>query len=176
MGNSLQDQLLKAGLVSAHQARQTRTEKRKRDRQPSRGTADAERVAAQRAQAEKAERDRELNRRREEAARRKAAAAEAAEMIRTHALPRTQGETAYHFIDGKLVKRIYVTADQHRQLTAGQLAVARLGQRYELVPLAVAEKIRSRDERFVVPPTTRDNPEPEDDAYAAYPVPDDLMW
>ena len=32
MGNSLQEQLLKAGLVSAHQARQNRTEKRKQDR------------------------------------------------------------------------------------------------------------------------------------------------
>jgi uncharacterized protein YaiL (DUF2058 family) len=176
MGNSLQEQLLKAGLVSAHQARQNRTEKRKQDRQPSRGEADADRLAARKAQAEKAERDRELNRRREEAARRKAVATEVAEMIRTHALPRAQGETAYHFVDGKLVKRIYVTADQHRQITAGQLAVARLGQRYELVPLAVAEKIRSRDERFLVPQTNPGTTEPEDDAYAAYRVPDDLMW
>ena len=60
MGNSLQEQLLKAGLVSAHQARQNRTEKRKQDRQPSRGEADADRLAARKAQAEKAERDRML--------------------------------------------------------------------------------------------------------------------
>ncbi len=174
MGSSLQEQLLKAGLVSEQKARQTRTEKRKQGRQPG-GGADANRAAAQKAQAEKAERDRELNRKREEAARRKALTAEVVEIIRSHRVARDTGDTAYHFIDGKMVRRIYVTAEQQRQLVAGQLAVARLGQRYELLPLEAADKVRARDEGFLVPPTPPSASE-EDEAYAQYRVPDDLMW
>jgi uncharacterized protein YaiL (DUF2058 family) len=176
MGSSLQEQLLKAGLVSEQKVRQARTDKRKQGRQPGGGAADEQRAAAQKAQAEKAERDRELNRKREEAARRKALTAEVVEIIRSHRLPRESGDTAYHFIDGKMVRRVYVTAEQQRQLAAGQLAVARLGQRYELLPLEAADKIRARDESFLVPPTPPSAAEQEDEAYAQYRVPDDLMW
>jgi hypothetical protein len=168
--------LLKAGLVSEQKARQTRTDKRKQGRQSGGKTVDANQAAAQKAQAEKAERDRELNRKREEAARRKALTAEIVEIIRTHRLPRDTGDTAYHFIDGKMVRRIYVTAEQQRQLAAGQIAVARLGQRYELIPPEAADKIRARDESFLVPPTPPSASEEGDEAYAQYRVPDDLMW
>jgi hypothetical protein len=176
MGSSLQEQLLKAGLVSEQKVRQARTDKRKQGRQPGGRTADPGQVAAQKARDEKAERDRDLNRKREEAARRKAVTAEVVEIIRSHRVPRDTGDTAYHFVDGKMVRRIYVTAEQQRQLVAGQLVVARLGQRYELIPPEAAEKIRARNEGFLVPPSPPSASEAEDEAYAQYRVPDDLMW
>jgi len=176
MGGSLQDQLLKAGLVDSQKARQARTEKRKQGRQQHGGAADADRLAAQQALAEKAERDRELNRRRQEEARRKALAAEITELVRVHRIPREGGDRPYNFTDGKLVKRIYVTEAQQRQLANGQLAIVRQGDGYELVSAEVAERIRAREGASLVllnPAKTRDE---EDEAYAEYKVPDDLIW
>ncbi len=118
MGSSLQEQLLKAGLVSEQKVRQARTDKRKQGRQPGGRTADPGQVAAQKARDEKAERDRDLNRKREEAARRKAVTAEVVEIIRSHRVPRDTGDTAYHFVDGKMVRRIYVTAEQRVSVSA----------------------------------------------------------
>jgi hypothetical protein len=82
----------------------------------------------------------------------------------------------YNFADGKLVKRIYVTETQRRQLAGGQLAVVRQGEGYDLVPLDVAEKIRARDGAGLVLLNQPEAEEEQDEAYAAYRVPDDLMW
>ena len=43
------------------------------------------------------------------------------------------------------------------------------------MPTTVAEKIRQRDEAAVVLLNDR-NVQDEDDPYADYPIPDDLMW
>lgn len=176
MGNSLQEQLLKAGLVDPQKLKEARAEKRKQTRQPGGRDSERERAVAQQAQARKAERDRELNRQRQEEARRKAIAAEVRDLVQAHRVPRDGGDVAFHFIDGKLVRRIYVTAEQQRQLAAGQLAVVRPPARYELVPLEIAEKIRARDPTAGVFLSAQSPADAEDDAYAAYKVPDDLMW
>jgi len=168
--------LLKAGLVDSQKARQATAEKRKQSRQQHGTSPDRDRLAAQQALAEKAERDRELNRRRQEEARRKAVAAEIAELVRAHRVSRDGGEVPYNFADGKLVKRIYVTETQRRQLAGGQLAVVRQGEGYDLVPLDVAEKIRARDGAGLVLLNQPKAEEEQDEAYAAYRVPDDLMW
>jgi hypothetical protein len=176
MGGSLQDQLLKAGLVDARKAKQLESEQRKQGRQQRAAASQRDRAAAEQAQAEKAERDRELNRRREEEARRRALSAEIDDLVRAHQVPSGQGELAYNFADGRLVKRVYVTDAQRRQLAGGQLAIVRHGPGYALVPAEIAGKVRERDAARVVvlnAPQAREDP---DDPYAQYRVPDDLMW
>jgi uncharacterized protein YaiL (DUF2058 family) len=57
------------------------------------------------------------------------------------------------------------------------LAVARLDDGYRLIPKQVAEKILQRDATAIV--TLHDKSEaasPDDDFYADYKIPDDLMW
>ncbi len=181
MGNSLFDQLKKVGLVDDKKAKQVKTEKYK-DRKQHQGknaaaSEDAKR-SAQQAQAEEAERTRALNRKRQEDAERKAIAAQIKQIIETHRITEREGDTAYNFTHGTKIKRIYVSDDIHKQLTRGDLAIATLNGRYELVPKSVAEKIKQRDERRIVggidqpvKKSTDDN-----DPYAAYQVPDDLMW
>jgi len=99
-------------------------------------------------------------------------------LIETHKLDRNGGESAFQFVDGGKIRKIHVHEAQRAQLIKGLLAPARLGQIYELVPLATAEKIAQRDPNRVVllntqPATPAD---PAADPYADYPVPDDLMW
>jgi len=70
VASSLQEQLLKAGLVSEQRIKETRSDKRKSGKQGKRGAEpdDAVRRAAEAARAEKARKDRELNRQHQEEA------------------------------------------------------------------------------------------------------------
>lgn len=181
MGNSLQEQLLKAGLVDLQKLKQVNTEKRKQTKQPpaTRGVAtEAAKQEAQREAARLAERDRELNRRREEAAKARARIAEIKQLIETHRLARTGCDRPYHFPDGNKLKRMFITEEMRRQLGLGTLAIAKLGDRYELVPDAVADKIQEREPKWVVvrAQQPQDKPQDSEDPYAAYQVPDDLIW
>jgi hypothetical protein len=185
VASSLQEQLLKAGLVSQQKAKQTKTDKRKdakaRGQAPD-PAAEERRRRAEQAQAEKAERDRALNRERQEAARRAALANELRQLIHTHRVTRDRGELAFNFADGKALKRIYVTLEQQRGLSDGRLAVVRQDHFYELVPGEIADKVRSRDADLVVVQNHRPaqpGAQPTanaEDPYAGYEVPDDLMW
>ena len=179
MGNSLQDQLLKAGLVDRQKAKQVATKKRKKakGRHPGRASGtDPAALQARHEQAAKVERDRRLNREREQMAQRKAMAAQVRQLIEAHRVRRDEGDLPYNFLDDKAVKRIYVTQDVQRQLSKGKLAIVKLGGRYELVPREVAEQIRQRDEASVVASTETQRRDDQDDFYADFKVPDDLIW
>ena len=177
MGNSFQDQLLKAGLVDEKKVKQAKKDNYKKKKQGKQNKAiDENKLAAQRAQAQQAERDRELNRQRNEEMQQKAIAAQIKQLIETSRQPRDDGETAYNFSDNGTVKKIYVTDDQHRQLSRGKLAIVKLGEQYELVPTAAAEKIRQRDEAVVIVCNESQKQDDGEDPYADYKVPDDLMW
>lgn len=171
---SLKDQLMKAGLADAKKARRAEHEKRVQAKQPD---AESSQALAQKAMTEKAERDRELNRVRDAELAQKALSAQIRQLIEAHRIDRKSGEVSYQFTDERKIKKLYVTAAQQDQLARGQIAIVRLGENHELVPTIVAEKIRSRDESAVVVLNQRNNTGPEeDDPYAAYQIPDDLMW
>lgn len=178
MGNSLQDQLLKAGLVSDKQVKQVNKDQRKskkQQRKNKQATVDETAVLAQQAKAEKAERDKRLNEKREAEAKRKELLAQIRLLIVKNRQPREEGDVAYQFVDNKKVKKIYVSEALHSQLIGGQVAIAKLGERYEIVPRAVAEKIAERDSGFVILPSKTEQSD-DDDYYADFQVPDDLMW
>ena len=171
---SLKSQLLKAGLADEKKARKADHEKRLAARNPG---ADDPRQLAQQTLAEKAEHDRALNLAREQEKAAKALAAQIRQLVEAHRLERKDGAVAYQFTDARKVKKLHVTAAQQEQLVRGQIAVVRLADRYELVPAAVAERIRSRDAAAVVVLNVRPAGTPaEDDPYADYKIPDDLMW
>jgi uncharacterized protein len=134
-------------------------------------------LLAQQAQAAKIARDQELNRRREEKAKRRARIAEIEQIIEQNRAPRLETEDYYSFIDGKKIRRMSVDPQRREQLTSGVLAIVRYKGHYAVVPKAIAERIRERDENMVVPSVQprQGNAEP-DDAYKDFVVPDDLMW
>ena len=63
----------------------------------------------------------------------------------------------------------------HDQLR-GLLAIVRLDAGYEVIPSVVAEKIKLRDESCIVSNAATQAENEDDDPYADYKVPDDLMW
>lgn len=179
MGNSLQDQLLKAGLVSEQKVRQARSNKRKQTKQGHKQASDeAARQAGERARREKLERDRELNRQRQEEAAQRAREHEIRQLILKNRIVREGGDLAYHFSDGSALKRLYVKKDQHAALVAGRLAIVRQDEFYELVPAELVERLRERgaEELVLVFNTPSETDAEADDPYAEFQVPDDLMW
>ncbi len=181
MGNSLFDQLKKSGLVDKKKAQQVKNSQYKSKKQKHKkgavAQADEATLLAQKALAEKVERDRQLNQQRKDQAEQKAIAAQIRQLIETNRIDDYTGDIVYNFTDANVVKRIHVNERIHRHLSTGRLAIARLGDDYELVPMPVADKIKLRDEHSII--STVDTAEPdldEDDPYADYKIPDDLMW
>ena len=144
---SLQEQLLKAGIVDKKKAKQVEQEKRKKAKQANKGQPQINETKeqAKKALAEKSERDREINRQREAAAEVKAIAAQIKQLIEVNKIEHNSGESSYQFTDGTKIKKIYVTSKQHNQLSKGLIAIVRLKDQYELVPAPVADKISQRD-------------------------------
>jgi len=179
MGNPFQDQLLKAGLVNKQQVKQAKTEKKKKARQQANSKAEAVdevKLKAEQARQEKIERDRELNRQRQEQEQKKQLAAQIRQLIEMNRLEIKDGEITYNFEDDKVIRRILVTDLVQKKIVNGTLAIVRLGEHYELVPRPVAEKILLRDTQSVVVCYDKEQQLDEDDPYAEYQIPDDLMW
>ncbi len=204
MNSSLRDQLLAAGLVTEKQARQAEQQEQQRQfrqnrakpaagargprpdgppkQAPSRpAAAPAEsqpspRLQAEQAQSAKVARDMELNRRREEKAQRKARIAQIEQIIDQNRVPRLESEDYYSFVDGKKIRRMSVDAERREKITNGELVIVRYKGHYAVVPAAVAERIRERDESMVVKLVQPATSSEVDDAYKDYVVPDDLMW
>jgi len=176
---SLQDQLLKAGIVDSKKAKKIVKEKRKETRSQPKGHArvDETREQAKRSLAEKAERDRELNRELQAQNEQKAIQAQVIQLIRMNRIERAGGDIPFQFVDGRKIKKIHVTAQIQAELSRGRIAIARLEGRYELLPAAAARKIMQRDESAILLLNTGSAAVAgEEDPYAAYQIPDDLMW
>lgn len=179
---SLQDQLLKAGLIDTKKAKQANKEKRKETnvaRRSNEEVIDEVKQSAEQARLEKVERDRELNRQRDLELQQKAIAAQIKQLIENHRQPKGvgNGDVEYNFTDGKLIKKMRVSPLVLEQIVRGLLAVVKLGEGYEVVPRIVADKIAQRDEKFVVVANTKaESKVDEDDPYKDYVIPDDLMW
>ena len=176
---SLQEQFLKAGLVDKNKVKlvnQDKTKQKKVERRTGTVTVDEARVAAQELQRKNAERARELNAQRDAAASQKAIAAQIAQMVKLNRQSKGNGDVAYNFTHGTKIDRIHVSAAVQAHLMAGRLVIVCLGGATELVPRVIADKIAERDPSLVVRVKKVSNEVDEDDPYAAFQIPDDLMW
>lgn len=170
---------MKAGLADEKKAKAIRQEKRKKRKQQPKGTVEVNETQQriEQARAEKAERDRQLNLERQKQAEQKAIQAQIRQLVETNKLDRSKTEEEYQFVDGKKIKKILVDATMVDQLSRGRLAIVRLGESYEVVAEGVARKIMERDEQAVLVLHERKADDAdEDDPYAGYEIPDDLMW
>jgi uncharacterized protein YaiL (DUF2058 family) len=181
VGNSLQDQLLKAGLVDKKKAKQVQNAKKKHAKQQHKSkqkTVDEVKLQAQQTRQQQVERDRQLNAERKASAEKKAITAQIKQLIETNRIPR-EGEQAYSFADNNKIKKIYVDKRMHKQLERGLLAIVVFGDGYEVVASPVAAKIAQRNEQSVVlinDPKANAEPDTDDDYYSQFEIPDDLMW
>jgi uncharacterized protein len=131
--SSLQEQLLKSGVVDKKKAKHIAQEKRKQKKKTPKGepalNEAAEDVIANRE--EKLAKDRELSRQLNEKAERKAIAAQIKQLIEANRVDRNDGEIPYQFTDGKKIHKIHVTGLLQTQLSNGLLAIVKLGDRVD---------------------------------------------
>ena len=176
---SLQEQFLKAGLVDkkkVKQANQEKSQQKKVERRTGTQTVDEVRLAALKTQRKNAERARELNALRDAAATQKAIMAQIVQMVQQSRQSKGAGDIAYNFTHDSKIKRIYVSAAVQANLIAGRLVIVCQGENTELVPKVIADKIAERDPSLVVRVNKTSVEIDADDPYAAFQIPDDLMW
>lgn len=180
--NPLQEQLLKAGLVKKSKVAEVAREQNKA--RHGKGPTEASEIQrdAERARAEKAERDRALSAERKAQALSTELRAQARQIIEDKKVPRS-GESEYRFNADGAIRSLLVNDDLRKKLASGTLVIARLGERYELIPRAAGDKVRERDASLIVLDHGQAvDTEPaaatsEDDGYyAQFQVPDDLVW
>lgn len=186
MALSLQEQLLKSGLADKKKAKKIKQEKHKQVKAQQKHkqvsvneAAEAAKLAAQ----EKKEKDQALAQEQRQLREQKEIAAQVADLIKVNAQVRKRGDVVLNFTHDNLVKRMYVDDTTHKLVTQGRLSVVSCVQDvYELVPSPVADKIAQRMPQCVIYQSIEDkqekanNQSEEDDWYAEYDIPDDLMW
>ena len=129
MANSLQKQLMKAGLADEKKARKAKQQKREDVNKAKRGEIEMEDPAdrARRLREEKAEADRQREAQRKAEREKKEIAAQIKQMIEQSRLERN-GEVAFQFVQDKKIKKAYVTGNQQKQLERGQIAIVEIGR------------------------------------------------
>lgn len=182
MAKSLQEQLMAAGLADKKKAKKAEKERKKQDHLQRTGQSneiDAGREQAAEQRQKKAEQDRQLNLQKEQEREKKAIQAQIKDLITRNTIKSEIADIKYQFVDGKKIKQMYVDQAIWDRLSRGQLAIIATGSEpaYGVIPLAVADKIRQRDEvvSIIIAESSASELD-EDDPYAAYQIPDDLMW
>ncbi|ORE88503.1 hypothetical protein ATO7_01470 [Oceanococcus atlanticus] len=182
MSNSLRDQLIKAGLVTKKQAHETRKRKPRgkqahQAKRQEKTQRDAELSALD---AHKRERDRELNAQREVQRKAREQADWVRQMLGSHAVAKGKpgdDDPAFHFTLAGAVQHLYVGASQRAQLAEGKLGLVQFDGKYHLLPVSIARQLHEKiPQRTWVPEDNKDEPSGQDDPYADFQVPDDLMW
>lgn len=177
MGNSLQDQLFKAGLASKKQAVRAKKAKNTTEKQKRKGVEVIDETAelVKKADAEKLAKDQELNRKRDAEAQAKAIKAQIVELVSLNHIGE-RGDIEFSYTDNGKIKTLMLQNETREQLVNGVLNIVNVNGQHSIVPRAVATKIAERDENAVVLANANTDSENQDEEYADYKVPDDLMW
>ncbi len=169
---TLQEQMLKAGLVN-----EKKLKKAKKGSKKSRVQAREVKAAVEENKRLQQQRDKELSTQQKEQRLSKEVQAQIKQLIEMNKIDLADGDIKYNFTDGTLVKSLYTPALIRDQLVKGILAIARYEESYVVIPSSVANKIAQRDELVIIAQNeTESDAVDEDDPYADFVVPDDLMW
>lgn len=175
---TLQEQMLKAGLVTSKKmAKVQRTAKKSRVQSREARAAVEENKKAQ------LERDKQLSEQQKQAALSKEYKAQVKQLTEMNRITISRGNIDFNFTDNNFIKKIAVDKVTQAQLISGRLAIARLmtdsdgESEYAIIPASVADKIAQRDaSSIVLNSALSQEAQDEDDPYADFKVPDDLMW
>jgi uncharacterized protein YaiL (DUF2058 family) len=175
--NALQAQLLKAGLVDNKKAKKLSKQAVHEQRTGQSDEAELKAKIAQ-TQQEKLAKDQALDLEKKRLLQGKELKAAIVQMINQHKIKEIDGEVAYQFIDDNKVKKIYLNQQIYNALVSGSLIIAKEAESYAVLPKALAERINDKMEGFIIVNNSEQNEQTtdEDDPYAAYVIPDDLMW
>lgn len=181
---SLQEQLLKAGLTTKQKARQANTDKRKKNKQKRSGVDVGASLQEQvkqdlaKQQAEKLAKDAELNAQKQKALAEKEQHQRILQILQHHHIKGVNGDNEYNYTFDKKVKKLYVDNITQQALIKGRLALCGLDDVTYIVTSETADKLAQLDESVVLLKHDKvdDQEMDENDPYAEYQIPDDLMW
>lgn len=182
--NALQAQLLKAGLVDEKKLKKTNGQQdhAKRTGEATLNDELAQEIEA-RKQAEQArqaaiEADKKQQRDAQDHAQR------LGQILKRHGIRKQDGDQPFQFIDEGKIKKLYFSQQMYNQIVNGQLLIAVFQGQHYFLPYPLYERVhtlwpdaiivnnrKASDAQENAPAT-----EVEDDPYAAYVIPDDLMW
>jgi uncharacterized protein len=175
---TLQEQMLKAGLVTSKKMAKVQKTAKK-----SRIQAREAREAVEENKKAQLEHDRKLSEQRKQEVLSKEYKAQVKQLIEMNKIEISKGDIGFNFTDNNLIKKIFVDKLTQSQLISGRLAIARVvmdnngESEYAIIPASVADKISQRDANSIVLNSALSQEEQdEDDPYADFKVPDDLMW
>ncbi|MFS1438766.1 DUF2058 domain-containing protein [Shewanella sp. 10N.286.48.A6] len=183
MANALQEQLLKAGLASKQKARDVKTQKRKQKKAKiDDGSAALKQQIAQQ-KLEQAAKDKALNEQRfTEASEKGQVRGLITEFTKFAIKAPAGGEIKFNFTVENKILSVYVDEKLQGQLQTGVVGIVRFEDKSYIVPHKLAERVN-----LLVPEwcgylwqESADNQveqaSEENDPYADYAIPDDLMW
>lgn len=175
--NALQAQLLKAGLVDNKKAKKLSKQAVHEQRTGQSNEAELK-AKIEKDQQEKLAKDQALSLEKKLALDEKTLRASVIQMISHHKIKEIDGDVTYQFIDDSKIKKVYINQQIYNALVSGSLVVAKDHDRYAFLPKALAERINEKLTGFILVNNSENTAEvtDEEDPYAAYVIPDDLMW
>ena len=177
---------MQLGLVDKKKAGQTKKEQHETKKQQAKAgkksvVVDENVLLAQQAEQKKKDRARKLNLQREAKLQKRAEDGLVRQLIEEHRVARDDRGIAYRFTVGSKIQRIFVAKEVADKLSDGQLGIVGIGEQFDILPRRIIEKIQSVSDRVFIALNSASSvsghhvADPED-PYAAYQVPDDLMW
>ncbi len=152
MGNSFQEQLLKAGLVDKKQVNKAKREKYVKKKKKGKKPVEREMSEARKEQLAEEQRVRELNRQRNEEKKQQEKIAQIKQLIESNRIKIDDRDITepYYFTVGKRIKKLYVPERTATQLSKGLLAIVMLDDDFQIIPSRVALQIAERDGQSII--------------------------
>lgn len=182
--SSLQDQLLNAGLTTKQKTRQANADKRKKNKQKRSGVQHGASLQEQvkqdlaKSKAEKQEKDNALNEMKKQQLADKEQGLRIKQILMHHQITRTDGDNEYNYTFGSKIKKLSLDPITHKALVNGRLSLCGLEDVTYIVTRETAEKLAELNKDVILVQNDKviDEQVDEDDPYADYQIPDDLMW
>jgi len=181
---SLQDQLLKAGLTTKQKTRQANADKRKKNKQKRSGVQHGATLQEQvkqdlaKNQSEKQAKDNALNEQRKQLLVEKEQGLRIKQILIHHQIKNVNGDNDYNYTFANKIKKLSLDGVTHKALVNGRLSLCGLDESTYIVTRETAEKLAELDANVILVQNEKvvDEQVTEDDPYADYQIPDDLMW
>lgn len=181
---SLQEQLLKAGLTTKQKTRQANADKRKKNKQKRSGVQHEATLQEQvkqdlaKAKLEKQAKDDALNEQKKQQLADKEQVLRIKQILTHHHIKNVAGDNEYNYTFDNKIKKLSLDAITHKALVNGRLSLCGLDEITYIVTRETAEKLAELNAKVVLVQNDKveDEQIDEDDPYADYQIPDDLMW
>ena len=100
------------------------------------------------------------------------------QILKHHQVTNVNGEAEYNYTFNSKIKKLFVDNVAHKALVNGRLALCGIDDTTYIVTAETAEKVSSLDPSVILVQNTKSTEEviAEDDPYAEFQIPDDMMW